>query len=373
MNRSLRIGRIIGIPIEINTSWFVVFFLVTLSLATAYFPARYPDWSTPAYWLVGLFTSLLFFGSVLAHELAHSVVAQSWGIPVKSITLFIFGGVASIEREPHRPLAEFLIAIAGPVASLLLGLTFGWLWLVGRSMELAPLAATSMYLTGLNLSLAVFNLLPGFPLDGGRILRSIVWAWTGSMTRATRWAAGSGRVIAWLLIAGGLGLLLMGNWSSGLWLCIIGWFLDSAAGQSSQQARLREALTGYTAGDFASFSCQPVDGDVAVDQAMRGQDLGSDQLCFMVMDGLWDGSPEGLVTLDEIRQVPRQRWDQTILRQIMKPLRQTAPVHAAEAAYAVLERMAAEGLTLLPVADNGHLIGLIRRDNLLRFASLRQR
>ncbi len=373
MNGSMRLGRILGIPIEVNYSWFIVFVVVTVSLAGAYFPGRYPGWGAPSYWTIGLLTSLLFFGSVLTHELAHSVVAMAWGIPVRSITLFIFGGVASIEREPHRPLAEFLIAIAGPAASLLLGLLFGLLWLAGRSLDLAALTAISLYLAGINVSLAVFNLLPGFPLDGGRIFRSIVWAATGNMARATRWAAGSGRLLAWLMIAAGVGLLVMGNWFSGVWLGIVGWFLDSAASQSGQQARLREALKGYTAGDFASFVCQPVDGNVPLDLAMNGHQPAHNQLCFMVMDGLWGGTPEGLVTMTQIQEVPRQRWSWTPLRQIMTPLRFIPPVTAGEAAYDVLERMVVEGQVLLPVVDDGQFVGLVGQDNLLQFASLRRR
>jgi len=371
MNRSIRLGRLLGIPIEISYTWFIIFAVVTASLAAAYFPARYAGWGSPSYWMVGVFTSLLFFGSVLTHELAHSVVAMAWGIPVRSITLFVFGGVASIEREPDRPLAEFLIAIAGPVASLLLALAFGLLWLAGRSLDLVQLGALGLYLAGINVSLAVFNMLPGFPLDGGRIFRSVVWALTHDVGRATRLAAGTGRVIAWLIIAGGGALLVMGNFASGVWLGVVGWFLDSAASQSGQQARLRQALNGYTAGDFASRACQPVDGNLPLDWAMRDH-VPTDQLCFMVMDGLWDGTPEGLVTAQDIRQVPRQRWSWTSLRQIMTPLRSVSPVAAGETAYAVLERMVAEGQSMLPVMDDGKFVGLVQQDNLLRFATLRR-
>lgn len=372
MNRSLRLARIIGIPIEISYTWFIIFAVVTLSLASAYFPSRYPGWGSASYWSLGLVTSLLFFGSVLTHELAHSVVAMAWGIPVRSITLFVFGGVASIEREPDRPLAEFLIAIAGPVASLVLAVAFGLLWLAGRSLDLVPLQALGLYLAGINVSLAVFNLLPGFPLDGGRILRSIVWAATHNVTKATRWAAGSGRVIAWLIIAGGGLLFLTGNLGSGIWLAVVGWFLESAARQTGQQARLREALNGYTALDFASSGCNQVDGNLPLDWAMRSQ-TANEAPCFLVTDGQWQGSPEGLVTAKEIRQVPMQRWSWTPLRQIMTPLQSLTPVPAGEAAYNVLERMASEGQSLLPVVDDGKFLGLVQEENLVRFAILKKK
>jgi len=368
MKSSVRLIRIFGIPIGINYTWFIVFALVTLSLATAYFPGRYPGWGPAGYWGVGLLTSLLFFGSVLFHELAHSVVALAWGIPVRSITLFIFGGVASIDREPERPLAEFLIALAGPLASLALALGFGLWWLMGQLAGLEPLAALGLYLGGINLSLALFNMLPGFPLDGGRVFRSVVWALTGNMARATRWAAATGRAVALLMIVGGGMLFLTGHWSSGLWLAFIGWFLDNAASQSAMQAWVRQALEGYTAGDFATAGCQAVESNTPLDWVVRDYVLPQGQSCFLVTDGI---QTRGVATLGQIQQVPRQRWGWTPIRQIMTPLNLLRPVPASEAAYRVLERMMAEGQSLLLVMDGSHPLGLIGQDSLLRFAQRR--
>jgi Zn-dependent protease len=368
MKSSLRLGKIFGVPIGINYTWFIVFALVTLSLATAYFPSRYPDWGVVGYWGIGLLTSLLFFASVLVHELAHSVVALAWGIPVKSITLFIFGGVARIGREPDRPLAEFLIAIAGPVSSLLLALGFGALWLGGGVIDLAQPAALGLYLGGINLSLALFNLIPGFPLDGGRVFRAVVWAWTGNLNRATRWAATTGRIVAVLMIVGGGIMFLTGNWSSGLWLAFIGWFLDNAASQSMQQVWMREALEGYTAADFTSSGCQTVDSNMPLDWVVRDYVLPGDQSCFLVTEG---SEAEGVATVGQIQQVPRQRWGWTPIRQIMTPLSNLQPVRPGEAAYSVLERMVSEGQSLLPVVDGNRFLGLVRQDSLLRFAQTR--
>jgi Zn-dependent protease len=368
MKSSLRLGRIFGIPIGINYTWFIVFALVTLSLATAYFPGRYAGWSNAGYWGIGIATSLLFFSSVLLHELAHSVVAIAFGIPVKSISLFIFGGVASIEREPDRPLAEFLIAIVGPISSLLLALGFGALWLGGQVMGIEAVAALGLYLGGINLSLAVFNMLPGFPLDGGRVFRSLVWAWTGDMNRATRWATRVGRVVAILMIVSGGIMLLTGNWSGGLWLAFIGWFLDNAASQVQKQAWVREALDGYTASDFATSTCQSVDSNMPVDWVVRDFVLPHGQNCFVVTDGQ---QPEGVATLSQIKTVPQQRWGWTPMHEIMTPLKNMRPVAAGAAAYDVLERMMAEGQSLLPVTEEGRLLGLIRRESLLRFAQTR--
>jgi Zn-dependent protease len=368
MKSSLRIGKILGIPIGINYTWFIVFALVTLSLATAYFPGRYPDWGAVGYWSVGLLTSLLFFASVVVHELAHSAVALAWGIPVKSINLFIFGGVASISREPDRPLSEFLIAIAGPISSLLLAMGFGVLWVAGEMLGLTPLAALGLYLGGINLSLAVFNMIPGFPLDGGRVFRSLVWAWTGNLNRATRWAASTGRIVAVLMIVGGGVMFLTGDWTTGLWLAFIGWFLDNAASQSAQQAWIREALEGYTAGDFSASDCQTVDGNTPLDWVVRDYVLPQGRSCFLVTHG---SEAEGVATVGQIRQVPRQRWGWTPIRQIMTPLNNLQPVAAGEAAYAVLERMMSEGQSLLPVVDGNRFLGLVRQDSLLRFAQTR--
>jgi Zn-dependent protease len=364
---SLRLGKVFGIPLGVHYTWFIVFALVTLSLATGYFPSRYPDWSTATNLGIGLLTSLLFFASVLVHELAHSIVALGWGIPVKGITLFIFGGVANIGREPERPLAEFFVAIAGPASSLLLALGFGILWLVGQGLDVATLAGLGLYLATINLSLALFNLIPGFPLDGGRVFRSVVWALTGDMNRATRWAATTGRVVAVLMIVGGGIMFLMGNWSSGLWLAFIGWFLDNAASQSAQQAWVREALEGYTAGDLTS-GCQTVDSNMPLDWVVRDHVTPSGESCFIVTDGY---EPQGVTTLNQIKRVPREKWGWTPVRQIMTPMSSLKPVGPGEAAYAVLLRMMSEGQSLLPVVDGTRFIGFVRQDKLLRFAQMR--
>ena len=367
MRNSLRLGKVFGIPLGVHYTWFIVFALVTLSLATGYFPSRYPDWSLGATLGIGLLTSLLFFASVLVHELSHSIVALGWGIPVKGITLFIFGGVANIGREPERPLAEFLVAIAGPASSLVLALGFGALWLVGQWLDVATLAGLSLYLATINLSLALFNLIPGFPLDGGRVFRSAVWALTGDMNRATRWAATTGRVVAVLMIIGGGIMFLMGNWSSGLWLAFIGWFLDNAASQSAQQAWFREALEGYTAGDLTS-GCQTIDSNMPLDWVVRDYVAPNGESCFIVTDGY---QPQGVATLNQIKRVPRQKWGWTPVHQIMTPLSSLKPVGPGEAAYAVLLRMMSEGQSLLPVVDGTRFVGFVRQDKLLRFAQMR--
>ena len=239
MKGSLSLGKVLGIPIQLHVSWFLIAILITWTLASGYFPQEYPGWQAATYWLVGAVTAALFFASVLIHELAHSVLALREKVPVKSITLFIFGGVAQIGSEPPTAGAEFRIAIAGPVSSLGLAAIFGGL---GAALgDSAVLAAPLAYLGRINLMLAVFNMIPGFPLDGGRVLRAALWALGGNFQNATKWASRAGRAVAYGFILVGVGqVLLGGGLLNGLWIVFIGWFLNNAAESSYQQVVLRD-------------------------------------------------------------------------------------------------------------------------------------
>src|SRR6202162_299737 len=222
---SLRIGRILGIPIYLHASWVIIFVLITLSLAMQ-FTQEHPQWTSAQHWSVGVVTSLLFFASVLFHELSHSVVALAYKIRVISIALFVFGGVARIGREPAKAIQEFNIAIAGPLASLFLAAGFYSLTLFFPYAEMT--GALAVWLWQTNAALALFNLLPGFPLDGGRIFRAVVWGVTKDFSRATKIAGTSGKIVAYGMILFGAGVAMRGQWSSGLWLAFIGWFLRNA-------------------------------------------------------------------------------------------------------------------------------------------------
>jgi len=235
MGISWRIAKIGRVSIQIDGSWVIVFALVTWSLAVSYFPQQYRGWSPFLYWSLGLATSLLFFAAVLGHELAHSLVALWQGIEVESITLFIFGGVARIREEMKSPLTEILLAFAGPLASLTFSAFFAFVWAFGRLFMAPPLAALARYLFIINGMVALFNLIPGFPLDGGRILRAGVWWLTGDLRGATRLASGVGQGVAFLLIFVGVWSLFRGDLGNGLWLVFIGWFLRDAAGSSYRQ------------------------------------------------------------------------------------------------------------------------------------------
>jgi Zn-dependent protease len=240
MRKTLTYGKIAGIPLKLHLNWFVTAVLVTWTLVAIYFPFRYPEWESWQHWMVGVVTSLCFFGSVLLHELGHSLVAEREGVPVRSITLFLFGGVAHITKEPPTPGAEFRIVAAGPLTSLFLA---GFFAALGYTGVLGPQASSAaLYLGQMNVILAVFNLLPAFPLDGGRILRSVLWKWRNSFREATRWATNSGIAVAVLLVAAGLGLAFWGDFFSGGWVAFMGWYLGTAARESYRQVEKHEQM-----------------------------------------------------------------------------------------------------------------------------------
>lgn len=367
MNASLRLGKLFGIPLELSYTWFFIFAMVTLSLATYYFPSNYPLWSPTAYWLVGLATSLLFFASVVAHELAHSLVARARGIPVRSITLFIFGGVASITREARQPGGELLMALVGPLASVVLAGLFGALWLLTRGVS-QPLAALARYLGWINLSLALFNLIPGFPLDGGRVLRSIIWWLTGDIRQATRLASLVGQGVAALFIIVGLGMTVTGRWANGLWLIFIGWFLENAAVRSYQQLVLRQALKGVTVAEVMSRDCVTVPAKTTLTRLVYDYLLDTGRRCFFVAD---EGKLRGLLTVHNVKGVPQSRWDEVTVAQAMVPYDALKKASPRDDALDVLERMDEEDINQMPVVEEGRLVGLVGRDRLLHFVRTR--
>ncbi len=367
MRNSLTLGKILGIPIKVNASWFLIAGLITLSLASGYFPQQFPGWTATGYWLAGLATALLFFGSVLVHELGHSVVALWEKIPVRGITLFIFGGVAQIGREPDRPGSEFRIAIAGPLTSLALALGFSAL---GQAAGLisAPLAGVAGYLGRINLMLAVFNMIPGFPLDGGRVLRATLWHLKQDLLTATRWASNAGRAVAFLFIASGIFQGLTGNLFDGLWIALIGWFLNSAAQSGYQHVVMKEMLTGVTARELAALPCMEVPADVCVSDLVAGRVMAHGDRCFFVAQ---DGHLQGMVTLDEIRRVPRSAWTSLTAAQVMTPAQALAWARPDDELWTLLRRMDEGHLNHLPLLLRGRPVGMITREILQRYIRLR--
>ncbi len=361
----IRIGRILGIPIYLHPSWFIIFALITVSLATQ-FANQHPRWSQVQHWSLGVLTSLLFFGSVLFHELSHSVVALHYRIPVASITLFVFGGVARIGREPSRARQEFNIAVAGPVSSYMLAAGF---WLLGRAFPSSEmLTALAGWLAQINAGLATFNLAPGFPLDGGRILRALVWGRTGDYTRATRAASRAGQLLAYVLIVAGIWQSLTSNFVGGLWLAFIGWFLLTAAQESYAQVAIRGALEALRAADIMSRDLPAVGRATSLEDYVHEM-LRTGRRCHLVME---DGELQGLMTVHALNRVPREDWAVTSVQAAMVPRAQIRLAAPEEPVLALLERMQSEDINQMPVVGDsgspgaGRVVGIVTRDSILR-------
>ncbi len=362
MRNSFQIGKLFGISIRIDYSWFIVFALVAGSLGFSYFPEVYPGWSSAKYWLMGIITALIFFASVLAHELAHSLVSKASGIPVHSITLFIFGGVARISDEPKSPGREFWMAVAGPATSIGIGVVFGVLFLITRrAWTLFP--AMAELLLYINFFVAIFNLIPGFPLDGGRILRSIIWKITGNLRKSTRIASVMGRIIAYLLILLGAALVLSGYWLNGMWIAFIGWFLQNAASSSYRQLALRETLQSVKASEVMISDCPELPGELTIQELLDNY-VPNIHRCFPVMD---NGRVMGIITMQSVREIPREQWKTVRVAEVMIPFAEVNTVHPDDDLYAVMRQMTEENVNQLPVVEDGQFMGVIERGDLVRF------
>ena len=364
MGSAFNIGKVFGIQLRLHYTWFIIFTLVTVSLV-------FPAWSQWDYWVMGIVTSLLFFASVVAHELAHSLVGKANGIPIRSITLFIFGGIAQMTREAARPGAEFKMAAAGPVCSLAIG---GLFLMVSRFTPgvTEPVITMIQWLAYINFALAAFNLLPGFPLDGGRVFRSILWRATGNYTRSTRIATQMGRGVGYLFIVGGILIAFLQPfglyWFSGLWLAFVGWFLENAASASYRQAQWREVLHGVSAAQVMTSDIPVVPSDITVNRLVQEHVFPSGRHCFMVVD---EGRLNGILTLHNIKSVSQQHWEVTQVKDIMTPVDKLKVAHLDQDALSILEQMDENNINQIPVVSEGRVIGLIIRDNLIRFLRAR--
>ena len=364
MTRSrLGLGKVCGIPVRIDASWLVIFVWVAWSLAASYFPGMYPSWSTELTWLMALVTGLLFFASVLLHELGHALIARSQGIPVKDITLFLFGGVSNIADEPGTPREELLMAAAGPLVSLVLSALLGALRLLLRNGS-QPLAALTLFLAGANLSLALFNLIPGFPLDGGRVLRAVLWGARQDLAWATRWASRVGQAVAYIFILSGMVRAFLGDWVSGVWIAFVGLFLENAARSAQLQLTLRSLLDGHAVGEVMNRDCQTLPPQLTLDLLVGQYLLRGAGRCFTV--GTRD-NVLGLLTIHNVRGVPRQQWPTTHVSDVFTPLAELRVVAPETPLWNALSEMTAEGVNQLPVLEDGKLVGMISRDSLLSF------
>jgi len=358
--QQIPLGRIFGIPIGLDYSWFLIFALITWALAVSYYPAEFPDWSAALCWTMGAVTAGMLFASVLLHELGHSVVAMRFRIPVRSITLFIFGGVAQIGAEPPSASAEFLVALAGPVTSLALAAVFEGL--KGLAGGPGPVFGLLEYLAYINFALAMFNLIPGFPLDGGRIFRAIVWAVIHDMRRATLVAATVGRVFAFLFILFGVWQIFQGHLVNGLWIAFIGWFLDNAANAQVQQVAVQGRLAGHTAGQVMERHFPTIPGQTTLQQLVDEHILGSGLRSFVVTDAT---GAAGLMTLHGIKEVPREAWTTTTAAQVMVPFARVRSVTPDTEVWVALQEMDRNGVNQLPVVAGGTVTGMLSRQDVI--------
>ncbi len=362
----IRVGSIGGVEISLDYSWFIIFFLILGTFAGVVFPAHAPGVDRLGYLLMGFVGAALFFISLLLHELAHAFMALRRGIGVEGITLFIFGGMARTERDASTPGDEFIIAVVGPLASLGLAVLFYGLAAVG-SVTGAPLAITVVaeYLGFLNLLLAIFNLLPGFPLDGGRLLRAGLWKATGSMRKGTEIASGVGRALGWGLIGLGIFSLLVGGaLIGGLWMVFIGWFLGHAARSSYQQVMLQEMLSPLSARQAMTADPETVPPDLPVEELVHTHFLRRPYNSFPVVE---DDVPIGLVTLTQVKALPREQWKGKVVADLMTPLKEVVVVDPEARMIDVLREMQKSEARRILVARDWQLVGIISSTDLARW------
>ena len=367
---TIPIGRIFGVSVDLDYSWFLVFGLLTWVLAVNYYPTEFKHWSVAEYWFMGALTAVMLFASVLLHELGHSIVAIRYGVPVPRIALFIFGGISEIATEPPSAGVEFWIAVAGPIVSFALALIF---WeLRPFLVNAGPLLALAKYLAILNFVLGVFNLVPGFPLDGGRVFRSIMWGFTRNFRRSSAIATVTGRFFGFSFIFLGVWQALTGNTFNGLWIALIGWFLESAAASQDQLQVLKDLLGGHKVSEVMSQDFPRISSDVSLQELVDKSVLAQGRRSFVVSNG---EETAGLVTLSTIKEVPRAAWPRITASQVMIPLRKVMSIQPAAELWTALEKMGRDGVNQLPVlggnGDNA-IVGMLSRDDLVHYLRVLQ-
>ncbi len=386
MRGGVRIARILSINIYIDWSWLFIFLLLTWSLAAG-FGQFNPEWGAVLNWGIASLASLLFFASVLAHELAHSLVAKAQHIPVRNITLFLFGGVSNIQQPPPSPRAEFLMVIVGPLTSSILGILFLIAFTITASPQanasiapralfeqLSPLTTLLLWLGQINILLGLFNLIPGFPLDGGRVLRSILWGTTGDFRRGTRWAVIVGQAFAWLLILIGIAMVFgiqMPIFGSGvvggIWLAFVGWFLSNAATRSLQQLQVEDILDGVTAERLMRADVPTVVPTTTVNDLVQNYIIATDERAFPVME---NGQMVGLVTMEDVREIESNDRDSFTVGEIMTHAEELITVRSYDDAADALKKLIQRDIRQVPVLHNGVLVGMVRRRDIIRWLQL---
>lgn len=386
MGKGIRIVKLFGIDIEVDWRWLLILLLVVWNLSTT-FAQVHPDWSTIFAVTMGILAALLFFLSVLLHELAHSLVAKSQGLSVNKITLFLFGGVSNIREEPKSPGNEFTMAILGPVTSIVIGFVLLLLAGVGLQVQnlsqldpmeflqdLGAFRTLAVWLGSINVILGVFNLVPGFPLDGGRVLRSIIWAITDNLRKATRWASYIGQGIAWVMITGGIAMIFgiripfFGQGLvNGVWLILIGWFLNNAAIRSYQRLVVKDVLENVPVRHMIKRNPPTVSADLTVEALIEEHIMQTDDHAFPVME---DGKLVGIVCLDDVRRVPSGERPTKRISEIMTPKSELITISPDDPANDALKEISSRSIRQLLVLQDGELFGLVRRRDIVRYLQL---
>jgi Zn-dependent protease/CBS domain-containing protein len=366
MKSQIRLATVFGVELGLHYSWLVIALLIIFSLV-AQFHAVNRNWSEGLVWGIAILTGVLFFACLLAHEMSHALVAKARGIPIHRITLFLLGGVAQIEKEATDARTEFWMAVAGPVTSSVLGvILFALAYAAGWTPNVSPATpgiALLVWLGYINLALAAFNMIPGFPLDGGRVLRAVLWWTMGNAERATRAAARVGQVIAVLFIGFGILQFFRGAGLGGLWLAFIGWFLLQAAGATYMQVEAGSLLRGLRVNDVMSNDCDTVGPNVSLQEFVYGQLLRTGRRCFLVIE---NSHLLGLITPNEVRTVDAQAWPDTPVRSVMRPAAQIHSVSRDLPAMEALEIMGREDVNQLPVMSDGRVEGIVSRAHLMQ-------
>jgi Zn-dependent protease/predicted transcriptional regulator len=365
---SFKIFTIAGIEIRIDYSWFIIFALIVYTFTFSYFPQVLPGKSLWLIIIVALISAILFFFSILFHEVSHSITSIKKGIPVKQITLFIFGGIAQIEKEPDTPTNEFLISIAGPASSYFLAVVFGIIWALTRSVPI--IMEPAKYLTIINIALGTFNLLPGFPLDGGRVLRSLIWKGTNSFEKATIISSNVGMGIGFAMIAFGILYIFLGAFFNGMWLILIGWFLQSAAAQTHAQIIMEKTLKGIKVKDVISTNVVTVPKDITIRELIDDWLLKYKYSKFPVIDKEDNDKYLGIVTLNDIKVVPKDKWDFTTVGEIVNTFIEEDKIDMDAELFDAIKKMNNESVSALVAIEGGKIIGILTKTDIIQITKI---